>query len=218
MAVDAEIVYDDRWLTVVNKPHGLQTEPDRLGHPDLVTATSELLKKSGKTVRFLQPVNRLDRPTCGLVLLAKTPSVLKALNRMQEERKIKKEYTALLEGEIMESKGIWEHFLLKDPMQKRALISGHPLPLYKLCVLEWKVMETGLQSTLVQIRLKTGRYHQIRAQSSFMGHPVWGDVFYGSGHSVGENVILLCAGKLAFTHPQTGGLLEFEAPCSFSVI
>lgn len=218
MVGKVEIIYDDKWLTVVNKPHGLQSEPDRMGHPDLVTITKSILKKCRNPVRFLQPVNRLDRPTSGLVLLAKSPSVLKELNLMQEERLIKKEYLALLEGQLMGKQGVWEHFLLKEAVHKRAVISESALPGYKPCLLEWRVTARGAQSTLVRISLKTGRYHQIRAQSAFMGHPVWGDEYYGSKHHLGGSIILLKAVRLEFMHPRKGERLMANAPGTFSAI
>ncbi len=212
------ILFEDSRLMVVYKPHGLQSEPDRFGHPDLLAQVRSMLSSSGKNPRLLQPVNRLDRPTAGLVLLAKTPDALRRLNAMQEKREIHKEYEALLEGVIDEASGTWAHFLWKDTLLKRAHISLIPLPEYKPCLLEWRVIKRGVGTTLVRIGLKTGRYHQIRAQAAFMQHPVWGDLFYGSSHNLGTAAICLCAVSMAFVHPFTGEDLIFDLSASFDVI
>ncbi len=218
MSDRVRIIFEDSRLVVVYKPHGLQTEPDRLGHPDLLAQVRTILSSSGKSPRFLQPVNRLDRPTAGLVLLAKTPDALRRLNAMQEKREIHKEYEALLEGTIDETAGTWAHFLLKDTSQKRAHISVTQLPGYKSCLMEWRVIKKGAESTLVRIRLKTGRYHQIRAQAAFMKYPVWGDMFYGASHGLGTKAICLCALRMAFIHPFTGEDLMLDLSDSFDVI
>lgn len=218
MSDRVRIIFEDSRLVVVYKPHGLQTEPDRLGHPDLLAQVRAILSSSEKSPRLLQPVNRLDRPTAGLVLLAKTPGALRRLNSMQEKREIHKEYEALLEGTIEEAAGIWAHFLLKDNSQKRAHISATQLPGYKSCLMEWRVVKKGTESTLVRIRLKTGRYHQIRAQAAFMKYPVWGDMYYGASQGLGIQAICLCAVRMAFIHPFTGEDLMFDLSASFDVI
>jgi 23S rRNA pseudouridine1911/1915/1917 synthase len=218
MADSVRIIFEDSRLMVVYKPHGLQTEPDRFGHPDLLAQVRSMLSPSGKKQRLIQPVNRLDRPTAGLVLLAKTPDAVRRLNAMQEKREIYKEYEALLEGKMEETSGTWAHFLLKDTLHKKAHISLIRQPGYKSCLMEWRLLKVGRQSTLVRIRLKTGRYHQIRAQAAFMKHPVWGDIFYGSSHNLGMQAICLCAVRMAFIHPFTGADLNFELSASFDVI
>jgi RluA family pseudouridine synthase len=218
MADSVRIIFEDSRLMVVYKPHGLQTEPDRFGHPDLLAQVRSMLSPSGKKQRLIQPVNRLDRPTAGLVLLAKTPDALRRLNAMQEKRQIHKEYEALLEGKMEETSGTWAHFILKDSLHKRAHISLTQQPEYKPCLMEWRVLKAGRQSTLIGIRLKTGRYHQIRAQAAFMKFPVWGDLFYGASHHFGTHAICLCAVRMAFVHPFTGEPLNFNLSASFDVI
>ena len=218
MAESVRILFEDSWLVVVYKPHGLQTEPDRFGHPDLLAQVRLMLSSRGQSPRLLQPVNRLDRPTAGVVLLARTPEALRRLNAMQERRQIHKEYEALLEGIIDEPNGTWSHFLLKDPLHKQARISLTLQPGYKPCLMEWRMLTKGTHSTLVRIRLKTGRYHQIRAQAAFMKHPVWGDALYGSSHNSQSQAICLIAVRMTFIHPFTGANLCFDISSSFDVI
>lgn len=212
---DIPIVFEDRYVTVVNKPHGLQCEPDKNGHPDLCTLLRRQLNRAGHPPKLLQPVNRLDRPVGGLVLFAKTPAALCVLNAQQEARRIEKIYQASVQGIIHPPQGTLEHYLYKDLFNKKAVIYPEPHKEAKRCVLEYETLEQNTDRCRLQIRLKTGRYHQIRAQLAFVGHPIWGDAYYGAVTSWREQTIGLFASRLGFDHPVTGRRLVFEAVPSF---
>lgn len=210
-----DIIYDDNYLTVVNKPHGLQCEPDKNGHPDLCTALRRLLNKQNRPPKILQPVNRLDRPVAGLVLFAKTATALRTLNAMQEARRIQKTYTALLEGHIYPPQGTLSHFLLKDTAEKKAVIFERATEGAKPCRLDYRTLESGGEKSRVEIVLGTGRYHQIRAQFGFAGYPVWGDTYYGAEHTYGDHAVCLHAARLRFLHPVSGEPVEAESSPAF---
>lgn len=212
---DISIIFEDRYLVVVNKPHGLQCEPDKNGHPDLCTLLRRQLNRENRPPKLLQPVNRLDRPVGGLVLFAKTPTLLRELNAQQEARRIEKIYQAKVQGTLQPPQGVLEHYLYKDLLNKKAVIYTEPQAEAKRCVLEYDTVEQNSGCSRLQIRLRTGRYHQIRAQLAFVGHPIWGDAFYGAVEPFREQAIALFASRLGFTHPVTGLRLVFEAVPSF---
>lgn len=210
-----DIIYDDNYLTVVDKPHGRQCEPDKNGHPDLCGELRRRLNKLNRPPKILQPVNRLDRPVAGLVLFAKTATALRALNAMQEARQIQKTYTALLEGRMYPAEGVLSHFLLKDPAQKKALIFERATEGAKPCRLDYRTLEGDDEKSRVEIILGTGRYHQIRAQFGFAGYPVWGDTCYGAEHVYGDHAVCLHASRLRFLHPVSGEPVTAESRPAF---
>lgn len=210
MLTKDDIIFNDKYVTVVSKPYGLQCEPDKNGHPNLVDELRKYLNKTNQPAKVLQPVNRLDRPVGGLTLFAKTPTALRTLNSMQESRDIKKIYTATVEGLLETRKGLLEHFLFKDLLQKRAIIYAERKPDTKPCSLAYSVLEMGADTTMVEIQLYTGRYHQIRAQFAYIGHPIVGDAYYGAQKPYRPNAICLRATMLAFRHPISGEALSLQ--------
>lgn len=209
-----DIVYEDKYLAVLNKPHGLQCEPDRNGHPDLCTEYRRRLNKLNRPAKLLQPVNRLDRPVAGLVLFAKTATALRDLNLMQEARQIKKTYVALVQGTVLPPRAELSHHITKFALEKRAVVSQGPTPGSKPAILEYDTLENTPGNTRLRINLKTGRYHQIRAQLAFAGHPIVGDVYYGGPAIDQPATIWLHAVRLAFDHPVTRVPLFVEStPC-----
>lgn len=215
MLTEKDILYSDRYVSVVNKPAGLQTEPDKMGHPDLCTELKKWMNKAGQTRTLFQPVNRLDRPVSGLVLFGHTASAVKALNAQQENRTIQKTYHALVEGLPNPSRGVWTHFIEKNRLRKRAFVFREQKTGAKPCTLEYEMLERRDDKTKLSIRLKTGRYHQIRAQASFCGHPIVGDFLYGSSVPFHENSIALHAFRLVFNHPKNGEQLVFSVDPGF---
>lgn len=213
--MDIALVFEDQYLAVANKPHGLQCEPDKNGHPDLLTLLRRQLNRANRPPKLLQPVNRLDRPVGGLVLLAKTPTALRQLNGMQEARLIKKTYRAKVQGIIQPGQGSLQHYIHKDLLAKKAVVYNGPQEGAKPCRLDYHTLTREIDACHLQIQLKTGRYHQIRAQLAFVGHPVWGDAYYGAQTTYGPDAICLFASQLRFTHPISGLPLVFEAIPAF---
>lgn len=213
--MDIDLVFEDQYLAVANKPHGLQCEPDKNGHPDLCTLLRKQLNKTNRPPKLLQPVNRLDRPVGGLVLFAKTPTALRGLNLLQEARLIQKTYQARIEGIIHPPEGRLSHYLYKDVLAKKAVIYTEPRETAKHSVLDYRTLTPETDSCRLQIQLKTGRYHQIRAQLAFVGHPIWGDAYYGAHSTYLPDAICLFASRLQLEHPIHKKWLVFEAVPSF---
>lgn len=212
---DSWVVYNDTSILVVNKPHGLQCEPDKYGHANLLDEVRMYLNRMNRPAKQLGLVNRLDRPVGGLVLIAKTKSALTHLNNEQEARRIKKHYTALVEGNIMPSKGQLSHFHFKNLLFMRAEISERSKPDYKPCALNYETISQNEFSSKLQIHLLTGRYHQIRAQFAFIGHPILSDTYYGANAMKQSDFIYLFSSYISFIHPQNGAKMLFEEACLF---
>lgn len=211
-----QIIYDDKYIIAVEKPHGLQTEPDRMGNPDLCTELRRYLNKQNRPPKLLQPVNRLDRPVAGLVLFAKTATALKQLNEAQEKRSIKKTYVARTEGLFEMKEARLAHYLVKHNLEKKAYVYEEPISHSKPCILDYVVTDEDEHTSLLEIQLHTGRYHQIRAQMAYVGHPIVGDAYYGAKEKFMDNAICLHATRLHFSHPITGEELYLLSPSRFS--
>ncbi len=213
---DREIIYCDNHLLVAWKEAGELVQPQL--HEEMRLWVQEQFGKPGRA--FLEPVHRLDKPVAGLVLFARTSKALVRLNAALQKREMGKIYRAWVEGWVLQKEGELDHFLLHDAFH--AKIVPPSTPGAKQALLSYKVLERKEQSTLLAIELKTGRYHQIRAQLSAVGHPILGDHKYGSRSGSGKialnstgKIALDSTGKIAlehvklsFHHPVTGVLLE----------
>lgn len=195
----------DNHILVAEKPAGLTTQEGF--DLEIKYWLKKKFQKPGNV--FLEPIHRLDKPVSGLVLFARTS---KALSRLQEEMRkkaIKKTYFALVEGNVPESEGSLEHFLLHDDFKARVVSVNDKNG--KQARLHYKVLEKRKETTLIEIELETGRYHQIRAQFSFIGCPIVGDIKYGSLIPFKEFAIALHHGKLSFKHPVSSEFLTFTS-------
>ncbi|HSX03863.1 MAG TPA: RNA pseudouridine synthase [Rhabdochlamydiaceae bacterium] len=199
-------IYLDNHLLVLAKPHGIPTQPDF--HE---MAKAWLKKKIGKEGNvFLHPVHRLDKAAGGLVLFARSSKALPRLNRLLRDHQIQKSYLAKVEGILKEKEGRLEHFHFHDEF--RAKISDYPFQDAKKASLSYKVIKTDGKNSLLEVRLHTGRYHQIRAQMAFIGHPIIGDKKYGSSFISKEGAIELDHIRLEFAHPVTQQHLIISLP------
>lgn len=207
MKYSDSVIYCDNHILVADKPAGWLTQPDGSGTPDLETAMKEYVKKKyGKPGDvFLHAVHRLDRPVGGLVLFARTSKALSRLNEQVRDGAIKRIYFAEVEGVLEPKEGQLEHLLLHG--DHRAVVSTSPEA--KLARLHYRVESHKENRTRVVIELQTGRYHQIRAQFSAIGHPIVGDSRYGAREE-GQTIHLHCA-CLIFLHPVTKLELTFES-------
>ena len=197
-------IYIDNHLLVLVKPHGVATQPDlhECAKQWLKTST----KKEGNV--FLHPIHRLDKPASGIVLFARSSKALSRLNELLREHKIQKTYVAKVEGILKEKEGDLTHFLFHD--EYHAKVAKAPFPGAKKAHLSYKVLKTIGKNSLVEIELHTGRYHQIRAQFAFIGHPLVGDHKYGSSIPLKNDAIALAHVKMAFVHPVTKAPLIFS--------
>ena len=198
------------WLAV-NKPPGLSVErqpgaTDTM--EDLVLAY--LSSKSRKP--FVGIVHRLDRPTSGLVLFAKKKVVLLEMNALFRGAKIRKTYLAVSVGTPNLKKGVLENWMIKDVKLKKALIVAKEYPGAALARLQYRILATHHDQALWEIRLLTGKYHQIRAQLAAAGCPVAGDIHYGAPALPEAQTIALHAYRLVFRDPGSGTTVQLEAP------
>jgi 23S rRNA pseudouridine1911/1915/1917 synthase len=200
--MNIKIVFEDDALLIVSKPCGLNSD-EQVGYESV----EALLKNKYKKQQNVFPVlmHRLDRHTSGLILISKKRSVTPLLQRMMEQRRIKKTYLAVVEGNIHPDVGMIKSFLLKNILTKKAEISEtKKTDLFKDAQLKYKTIEIINSLSLLEVELLTGRYHQIRAQLAYLHHPVVGDKLYGSTiPSFIQNGIALHAYSLIFTHPVT---------------
>lgn len=197
-----KIIYSDNHILVVDKPAGMLTQPDGSGAESLEEAAKAWVKqrfnKPGAV--FLHAIHRLDRPASGLVLFARTSKALSRLNEHSRQQKIKRLYQIEVEGKIEREEGVLEHYLIHGDHQ--AIVAKKNDEGAKLARLSYQVVQRLPHSTVVEVELETGRYHQIRAQFSAIGHPVVGDRRYGSKSGDGKVIELYCI-ELELEHPVT---------------
>ncbi|NVK05371.1 MAG: RluA family pseudouridine synthase [Flavobacteriia bacterium] len=196
-----QILYEDAYIIAVDKPAGLMVEPDAHGHPNLVQEIERIMQHKPKIKSGLGVVHRLDRVVSGVIVFAKTPMALKSLNEQIANRKVKKIYHAWVEGQLEGKSGKWDMPLGRSFDRKRASKEGLEL---KAATTFWKVLNFEGNRTMLELDLKTGRFHQIRAHCAFNGHPIVGDTSYGSTHSYTGNSIALHSFSYTFTHPKSG--------------
>ncbi len=192
-----KIIFEDNHLLVVIKPAGVPTQPDF--QKEMQQYLKKKYHKKGNV--FLYPIHRLDKPVSGLVLFAKTSKALRRLHEAQRRREIVKIYRAEVEGILQQEEGTLEHYLTHESFYAKVAKEG------KLSRLFYRVLQRKKDATLIEIILLTGRYHQIRAQFSAIGHPIVGDTKYGSKRG---NSLCLSHVKMECIHPVTKRKLCFE--------
>ncbi len=204
-----EILHLDEHLLVVTKQAGRLAQPDRTGDADVLTLGKQFLRERGEVEPFLGLVHRLDRPTSGIMVLARTTEAARKLSRQFRERTAEKEYLALVEG-ALSGIGTWTDYIAKPKRMPTLVPPDHPEG--RLARLDWQALNSHEERTLLRIQLHTGRPHQIRLQASTRGHPVVGDTRYGASSSLTEGAIALHHAILRVEHPATSRMETFVAP------
>lgn len=204
------IVQETSGWIAVNKPPGISVECQ----PGVKYTLEDLaLSYLSSTARkpSIGIVHRLDRPTSGLVLLAKKKSVLLEFHALFRGAKIRKTYLAVSNVAPELKKGILEHWLVKDTLQKKAIVTTQQHPDAALARLKYRILAQKNHHFLWEIQLLSGKYHQIRAQLSSIGCPIVGDTLYGGISLPMVNTIALHARNLVFPDPISGNQLALEA-------
>ncbi|MDO4225639.1 MAG: RluA family pseudouridine synthase [Bergeyella zoohelcum] len=200
-----QIVFEDNHILVINKHAGQLVQGDKTGDFSLL----ELLKKHIKDRDqkpgnvFLGLVHRIDRPTSGLVIYAKTSKALSRFTQMIKNREIQKTYWAIVPKEMIPQRQKLVHYLKKNEKNNKAIVFPRATEGAKEAILHYEIIKTLDNYLLLEINLETGRHHQIRAQLSKIGIPIKGDLKYGSPRSNPDGGISLHARRLDFIHPVT---------------
>lgn len=188
--MNVRIIYEDKDILAAVKPSGVPAQPDKTGDQDLLTAAEE------QTGQKLFLVHRLDRPVGGVLLLAKSAKAEAALSKAMQAGEVKKTYLAVLCGVPEEPEGIWEDYLYKNGRTNLSEVVPKERKGAKKALLQYRLLGTKEGLSLVEIRLMTGRHHQIRVQTSSRGLPIWGDRKYNSLRRTmpGETIALWSCG------------------------
>lgn len=201
-----EVLHCDNHLLVVDKPAGLSVQPYLLD-----AAKAWIKEHTGKERPFLEVIHRLDRPVSGVVIFARTSKALSRLNEMQRGRSMRKRYLALVEGRVRAHEGVLEHSLLHA--RGHARIARGDDRRAKRARLKFRCLKRESKTSLLEIELETGRYHQIRVQLAAIGHPIVGDALYGSRIHWHSGAIALQHAEVQCAHPVTKEMHSFQSVC-----
>jgi len=209
-----QILYEDNHLIILNKRVGDIVQGDKTGDIPLSDIVKQYLaeKYNKPGAAFLGVVHRIDRPTSGIVIFAKTSKALSRLNKMLVDKTIQKTYWAVVQDRVELTEGTLVNYLRKNEKNNKASVYDTETEGTKKAVLHYKVIKYLDKYTLLEIDLETGRHHQIRSQLAHLGHPVKGDVKYGFKRPNADAGIHLHARRLSLVHPVSKELLEIEAP------
>ena len=245
--INTFIIHEDSHIIVCHKPAGIAVQTARIGAQDMVSLLKNHLfdmqgyqshgRQSGRQMGrhsgepYLAVIHRLDQPVEGLLVFAKTPKAAKELNRQLTAHSFGKYYRALVTGIPNPPEGTLEDYLVKDARTNTSHVCAKDTPGSKLARLHYRVdtihKDTMPVTSLVKIRLDTGRHHQIRVQMAHLGCPLVGDGKYGvsahpeetdtrritaTAHKKSSEPLRLCAYRLEFIHPKSGKKLVFTLP------
>ena len=204
------ILFEDNHLIVVVKPQNLASCPDESGDDNMLDAVKEYVRvtyqKPGNV--FIGLVHRLDRPTGGVMVFAKTSKAAARLTEQMKSGDFEKRYLAVLVGAPHETRAKLVNWVKKNTVNNTVFLCPQGTDGAKLASLEYAVAEQKEGLSLVEIKLHTGRSHQIRVHMAGIAHPVYGDMRYG-GERAQKGKLALWAYSLAFTHPVTKERMRF---------
>ena len=215
-----QVLFEDNHIVIVNKRSGDITQGDKTGDKPLSDVVKEYIKKKYDKAGnvFLGVVHRLDRPTSGVIIFARTSKALERLNKMLRDKIISKTYWAVIKNHPEKEKNTLINYLKKNPKNNKSSVYTKEIDGSKKAILHYNVIKKLDNYSLVEIDLETGRHHQIRAQLSFIGFPIKGDLKYGFNRSNKDGSIHLHARKIEFVHPVTKEQISVIAPTPKEVI
>ena len=209
-----QILHEDNHIIVVNKRVGDIVQGDKTGDKPLSEIVKEYIKekynKPGEV--FLGVVHRLDRPTTGIVVFARTSKALTRLNELFSNRETQKTYWAIVKNKPSKSEDKLVHYLKRNEKNNTSKAHLKEVPESKLASLDYKIIAELQNYFALEIHLHTGRHHQIRAQLATIGCPIKGDLKYGFDRSNPDGGIHLHARKLVFIHPVSKENIAIIAP------
>lgn len=207
------ILYEDNHLLAVYKDGGVLVQGDRTNDPTLLGYAKEYLKekyhKPGEV--FLGLVHRIDRPVSGVVLFARTSKAASRVAKAFKDREVEKIYAAVVDGMPEAEEGLLEDIVARHGRRAHIVRAPH-LGGGVTARLRYTVLAHAGGRSLLEIRLETGRHHQIRLQLSRRGHPVIGDVKYGAKTALPDKTIALHAWRMSLRHPVKDEMVAFSAP------
>ena len=208
------VVYEDNHIIIVNKTASEIVQGDKTGDTPLSETVKQYLKekysKPGNV--FIGVAHRLDRPVSGLVVFAKTSKALSRLNEMFKNSEVKKTYWAVVKNLPREEEGELVNYLVRNEKQNKSYAYDKEVPGSKKAILHYRLIGRSQNYYLLEIDLKTGRHHQIRAQLSKIGCPIRGDLKYGARRSNPDGGISLHSRCVEFTHPVSHETIRVTAP------
>lgn len=215
-----QVLFEDNHIIIVNKRSGDITQGDKTGDKPLSDVVKEYVKekynKAGNV--FLGVVHRLDRPTSGVIIFARTSKALERLNKMLRDKLIQKTYWAVVKDRPKKEKDTLINFLKKNPKNNKSSVYAKEIEGSKKAILHYQIIKKLDNYSLLEVDLETGRHHQIRAQLSAIGFPIKGDLKYGFNRSNKDGSIHLHAKKIEFIHPVTKEKISVLAPTPKEVI
>ncbi|MDR0461835.1 MAG: RluA family pseudouridine synthase [Christensenellaceae bacterium] len=208
--IPLDIVFQDQYLMVINKPRGMVTHPGAGNHDN--TLLNALLHHATSHVNTAQDLNRagivhrLDKNTAGLLIVARDITTQGLLSAMLERREVKRAYLGIVEG-VMQGSGTINKNIVRDPNHRTLFTVTADSKKGRTAITHYTVVQNFAKHTLVRFNLETGRTHQIRVHCKSIGHPLVGDPEYNPKHGEGQ---MLESVSLSFIHPRTGEKIEFE--------
>ena len=209
-----QVLYEDNHIIAVNKRPGDIVQGDKTGDKPLSEVVKEYIaekyNKPGNV--YLGVVHRLDRPTSGIVVFARTSKALPRLNKLFANKEAQKTYWAVVKNKPPKDSEMLTHWLKRNPKQNKSYAHIKEVPDSKKAILEYQILKALDNYYLLEVLLHTGRHHQIRSQLSFIGSVIKGDLKYGADRSNKDGSIHLHARKLTFVHPVKKEPITIIAP------
>jgi len=197
------ILYEDNHLLIVNKLPSEIVQGDKTGDKTLLDDVKAYIKvkynKPGAVYAGL--IHRLDRPTSGIVMFAKTSKALSRMNKLFQDKEVRKTYWAVVSNDLKVESGLLENYLLKTEKNNKSRVTKPEQKGAKKATLSYQLIAKSKSYYLLEVKPKTGRHHQIRVQLSYIGNPIKGDVKYGYKRANENRSIHLHARSIQFIHP-----------------
>lgn len=210
----SRILFEDNHLIAINKLSGELVQGDKTGDiilPDIIKDYIAMKYDKPGAV-YLGVTHRLDRPTSGAVVFARTSKALSRMNKLFADHETVKIYWAVVEGQVHQESQSLTHYLVRNPKQNKSYAHDHEVPNSKKATLHYQLLQRMDNYSLLEVRLETGRHHQIRSQLSKIGYVIKGDLKYGARRSNKDGSIHLHARFLSFLHPVRKEPVSITAP------